>query len=92
MRRISRTNQFKRDYKRESRGQYRLILEELLTDVITCLVSDTVLPPQYRDHALVGNWSDCRDCHLKPDLVLIYQITNNDITLIRLGSHAELFR
>ncbi|MDD1413696.1 type II toxin-antitoxin system YafQ family toxin [Dolichospermum sp. ST_con] len=92
MRRISRTNQFKRDYKRESRGQYRLILDELLTDVITCLVSDTVLPPQYRDHALVGNWSDCRDCHLKPDLVLIYQITNNDITLIRLGSHAELFR
>ena len=92
MRRISRTNQFKRDYKRESRGQYRLILDELLTDVSTCLVSDTVLPPQYRDHALVGNWSDCRDCHLKPDLVLIYQITNNDITLIRLGSHAELFR
>ena len=92
MRRISRTNQFKRDYKRESRGQYRLILDELLTDVITCLVSDTVLPPQYRDHALVGNWSDCRDCHIKPDLVLIYQITNNDITLIRLGSHAELFR
>ena len=92
MRRISRTNQFKRDYKRESRGQYRLISDELLTDVITCLVSDTVLPPQYRDHALVGNWSDCRDCHLKPDLVLIYQITNNDITLIRLGSHAELFR
>ncbi len=90
MRTISRTNQFKRDYKRTVRGQHRAILDELLTGVITHLVSDTTLPPHYRDHALIGNWSDCRDCHLKPDLVLIYQITDVDLTLVRLGSHSEL--
>ena len=90
MRAISRTNQFKRDYKKASRGQHRAILDGLLADIITHLISDTILLPHYRDHALVGNWSDYRDCHLKPDLVLIYQITDVDLTLIRLGSHSEL--
>jgi mRNA interferase YafQ len=90
MRTISRTNQFKRDYKRESRGQHRGILDELVVSVITHLISDKTLPPHYKDHALVGNWSDYRDCHLKPDLVLIYQITDDAVTLVRLGSHSEL--
>ena len=90
MRTISRTNQFKRDYKREARGQHRIILDELLSSVITYLMSDTPLPPHYKDHALTGNWLDYRDCHLKPDLVLIYQITDNDLILVRLGSHSEL--
>jgi mRNA interferase YafQ len=53
-------------------------------------MSDTPLPPHYKDHALTGNWLDYRDCHLKPDLVLIYQITDNDLILVRLGSHSEL--
>lgn len=90
MRMISRTNQFKRDYKREARGQYRAILDQLLVDVITHLMSDIPLQAKYRDHALVSNWSDYRDCHLKPDLVLIYQITDNTLTLVRLGSHSQL--
>ncbi len=90
MRTISRTNQFKRDYKRESRGQHRGILDELLVSVITHLISDKTLPLHYKDHALVGNWSDYRDCHLKPDLVPIYQITDDALTLVRLGSHSEL--
>jgi mRNA interferase YafQ len=90
MRTISRTNQFKRDYKREARGQHRIILDELISNVINHLISDTPLPPHYKDHALTGNWSDCRDCHLKPDLVLIYQITDDALILIRLGSHSEL--
>ena len=90
MRTISRTNQFKRDYKRESRGQHRSILDELLLSVITHLMSNTPLLPHYKDHALTDNWSDYRDCHLKPDLVLIYQITDDALTLVRLGSHSEL--
>ena len=90
MRKINRTNQFKRDYKRESRGQHRTILDEQLSNVITYLMSDIPLPHHYKDHALSGNWVYCRDCHLKPDLVLIYQITDDDLTLIRLGSHSEL--
>lgn len=43
------------------------------------------------DHSLTGNLKDCRDCHIKPDLVLIYRKTNdNTLELIRLGSHSEL--
>jgi mRNA interferase YafQ len=90
MRTISRTNQFKRDYKRESRGQHRILLDELLSNIINHLMSDTPLSPHYKDHALTGNWSDYRDCHLKPDLVLIYQITDDALILVRLGSHSEL--
>ena len=90
MRTISRTNQCKRDYKREARGQHRIILDELLSSVITYLISDTPLPSHYKDHALTGNWLDYRDCHLKPNLVLIYQITDDTLILVRLGSHSEL--
>ena len=82
MRTINRTNQFKRDYKREARGQHRTILDELLSNVINNLMSDTPLPPHYKDHALTSNWSDYRDCHLKPDLVLIYQITDDSLSLV----------
>ncbi len=90
MRTINRTNQFKRDYKRESRSKHRLILDDMLLNVITHLMSNTLLPNHYKDHALTGNWSDYRDCHLKPDLILIYQITDDALTLVRLGSHSEL--
>jgi mRNA interferase YafQ len=90
MRKINRTKQFRRDYKREARGQHHAVLDELLVNLITDLMSGNPLPKYYRDHALVGNWSDFRDCHLKPDLVIIYQITDDDLTLVRLGSHSEL--
>ena len=90
MRTISRTKQFKRDYKREARGKHRAILDDLLSRVIILLISDTPLPSHYKDHALIGNWSDYRDCHIKPDLVLIYKITDDTLTLVRLGSHSEL--
>ena len=49
------------------------------------------IPDKYRDHALSGEWAGCRDCHVKPDLVLIYEKIDNDLILIRLGTHAELF-
>jgi len=90
MRKISRTNQFKRDYKRESRGQYRAVLDQLLMGFVSYFMSDQPLPQYYRDHALTGNWSDYRDCHLKPDLVMIYCISDDELTLVRLGSHSEL--
>ena len=49
------------------------------------------LTPRHHDHALSGEWSDHRDCHVKPDLVLIYQKVRADtLRLVRLGSHAEL--
>ena len=55
------------------------------------LVNDTPLPFRYRDHALTGEWQDFRDCHIKPDLLLIYRKSGqNLLELARLGSHSEL--
>lgn len=91
MRTIERTNQLKRDYKRELKGHHRATLEDDFRQVVGMLVSDKPLPERYHDHALTGNWKDFRDCHIKPDLVLIYQKPDDDrLVLARLGSHSEL--
>ena len=60
-------------------------------EVLSCLCNDEVLPEKYRDHALTGDWNGCRDCHVRPDLVLIYEYQNHDLILHRLGPHSELF-
>lgn len=91
MRTIDRTTQFKKDYKRESKGQHRTTLDEKLWPVIALLASNKTLPPKLCDHALAGEWIDHRDCHIKPDLVLIYSFPdNNTLRLVRLGSHNQL--
>ena len=91
MRRIERTSRFKRDYKRESRGRHRTYLDAILASVVAALANDRPLEPRRHDHALSGEWGDFRDCHLKPDLLLIYQKSGADILrLVRMGSHAEL--
>ena len=91
MRTIERTGQFKRDYKRELKGRHAKVLDELLYDVLSSLATEQPLPAKNRDHALSGDWADHRDCHLKPDLVLIYRLPDNDtLQLVRMGSHSEL--
>ncbi|MBD8908690.1 MULTISPECIES: type II toxin-antitoxin system YafQ family toxin [Methylobacteriaceae] len=91
MRTIERTGQFKRDYKREMKGQHRTTLVADLTVVLDALVADRPLEPRHHDHALTGNWRDHRDCHVRPDLVLIYRLPDDQtLQLVRLGSHAEL--
>ena len=91
MRTIKRTTRFKKDYKREARGQYRASLDAELLAVVRLLAEDMPLPEKSRDHSLSGDWKDHRDCHIKPDLVLIYSITDADsLELVRLGSHSEL--
>lgn len=102
MRQIERTGQFKRDYKgssqktgkiykREAKGQHRATLDADLVPVLVALADDQPLEPRHRDHALTGDWKDHRDCHVKPDLVLIYQKPDADtLRLVRLGSHSEL--
>ncbi|ARO68394.1 YafQ family addiction module toxin [Xylella fastidiosa subsp. pauca] len=91
MREIKQLGQFKRDLKREAKGQHRATLEDDLLPVIDALAKDMPLEPRHRDHALVGNWKDLRDCHIKLDLVLIYtRVDSKTLTLVRLGSHAEL--
>ena len=70
---------------------YWLLVESRLEEVVKCLVNDIPLDQRYRDHALSGNWRDHRDCHLAPDLVLIYRLTGEDgLQLVRLGSHSNL--
>jgi mRNA interferase YafQ len=67
MRRIERTGAFRRDFKREKRGRHRSELEAILSFAISLLADDKPLPKRNRDHALGGDWSDHRECHIKPD-------------------------
>jgi mRNA interferase YafQ len=91
MRTIRRTSRFKKDFKRELRGKHGGNVAELLTAALILLVKDEALPPNMRDHALTGEWSDHRDCHLHPDLVLIYRkLDAENLDLVRPGSHSEL--
>ena len=92
MRRIERTHTFLRDFWREKHGHHRRDLEAVLTVVVSLLAEDTPLPERNRDHALGGDWRDHRECHLKPDLLLIYRKPNTEVLqLVRLGLHSELF-
>lgn len=91
MRRIEHTSQFKRDYKREAKCQHPSTLDLELTRVVRALAFGDLLEPRHRDHALTGDWKDHRDCHIKPDLVLIYRKPDDEVLqLVRLGSHSEL--
>ncbi len=89
MRQIDQHSKFKRDYKREKKSDKDI--DVLLSVALHKLVSDDPLPERYRDHALSGEWRGFRDCHVKPDLVLIYRKTPDILSLARLGSHSELF-
>ena len=83
------TGRFKRDYKREKRTD--AALDDVLQPVIDMLAADESLPSKLSDHALSGEWKGFRDCHVKPDLVLIYEKAEGVLSLVRLGSHSELF-
>lgn len=73
------------------KGQHRADLDESLFPVVELLANDKLLEPKHRDHALTGDWKDHRDCHIKPDLVLIYRKPDVErLQLVRLGSHSEL--
>lgn len=90
MRAIRYTAQFKRDYKREKRTQHKDLDKKLML-AIESLAADAQLPESLRDHCLSGSWKDHRDCHIRPNLVLIYRKPNADtLELVRLGSHSEL--
>jgi mRNA interferase YafQ len=91
MREIKYTARFKRDYRRERSGRHGRRLDTLLMEVLNLLADDTPLPLRHFDHALSGEWSDHRDCHIRPDLILIYRKPDiATLELVRLGSHSEL--
>ena len=91
MRTIERTGQFKRDYKREAKGTHREKLQADFVAVVSALAGDRPLEARHRDHALTGEWKDHRDCHVRPDLVLIYRKPDvHTLQLVRIGSHVQL--
>lgn len=91
MRNVNYTNRFRRDYRREKSGRFGKALDGLLMEVVNLLADDKPLPHRNFDHALVGEWLDHRDCHIRPDLVLIYRKPDADtLELVRIGSHSEL--
>jgi mRNA interferase YafQ len=92
MRTIDRSSAFKRDYKREAKGQHRTMLDDVLKPVLIALATDQPLDARYHDHDLSGDWAGYRECHAKPDLLLIYRKSDSDtLRLARFGSHSELF-
>ena len=82
------TKSFKKSFKK-----LPLADKEKVSEILAKLANDEVLEPKYNDHALSGNLKGCRDCHIKPDLVLIYAKNKEILELIALnvGSHSELF-
>lgn len=93
MRTIERSTAFRRDYKRaKATPRHRKDVDSLVSAAVELLLSDQNLPDTNRDHALAGVWLGYRECHVKPDLLLIYRKPNADtLRLARLGSHSELF-
>lgn len=81
---------FKKDFKKVIKMPITDVFE--VGSVISELQKGQTLNNKYIDHSLSGNWSGYRDCHIKPDLVLIYKIVSNTLKLARIGSHSDLFR
>ena len=82
------TKQFKKDVKRMRKRGKDL---EKVKAVIDLLVAGEPLPPKNRDHKLGGNWIGRRDCHIEPDWILIYKLTEDELLLERTGTHSDLF-
>ncbi len=85
---IFRTTSFKKDYKKLSNKE-----KVLLKLVVKTLAESKELDEELKDHKLIGNYLGCRECHVQPDLLLIYRIDNNilELALVRVGSHSKLF-
>lgn len=88
--RVRPTAKFQKDLKRLQRRGYDL---SLLTEVIKKLAEGETLPPKNRDHNLSGDYAGCRECHIAPDWLLIYELSNEELFLYltRTGTHSDLF-
>ena len=88
MRNLIRGTQFKRDVKLAAKRGKDMTK---LRDLILLLAGETPLPSRYKDHPLSGEWKHHRDSHIEPDWLLLYKIDDNDLYLVRTGTHADLF-
>ena len=85
---LVRTTSFKKDQKRYKNSKKVI---EILNEVILVLLNKQKLSLKFNNHELIGEYNGCFDCHILPDLVLIYRLTETELILVRLGSHSELF-
>ena len=87
---ITFTKKFKKSAKlQDKRGKNK----SKLLKVIELLANEKTLPKKYKDHMLIGNYKDCRECHIEPDWLLIYRIDNEEeLHLIDTGTHSDLFK
>ncbi|MDH2999678.1 addiction module toxin RelE [Chelonobacter oris] len=85
------SGQFKKDAKRYKNDKQA---KAVITEVIKLLATGEPLPPEYKEHSLIGNYVGYLECHGRPDLLLIYQrdVVNQVIKLYRVGSHSQLFK
>ena len=84
------TSKFQKDLKRAKRRGYDI---DLLRDIIKKLAAGEPLPAKNRDHDLSGDYVGCRECHITPDWLLIYEVDGHDLFwyLTRTGTHSDLF-
>ena len=83
------TSSFKKDYKKAKKRGMDL---NVLNNVIYKLSHNISLEVKFKDHLLVGNYKNKRECHLLPDWLLIYEIDKDNLVLHRTGTHSELFK
>lgn len=79
---------YKKDFKKLIKNGFD---DSVLNEVILTLRKKEPLDPQFKDHALKGNWKPFRECHIKADVLLVYLVKGDELILVRLGSHSELF-
>ncbi len=84
------SGKFKKDLKLAIKRGYNMTL---MDEVVTSLSNREILPPKYRDHDLSGDYKGCRECHITPDWLLIYEIIEDELVLYltRTGTHSDLF-
>ncbi|MBA4417779.1 MAG: type II toxin-antitoxin system mRNA interferase toxin, RelE/StbE family [Syntrophus sp. (in: bacteria)] len=89
MKKVSQTRQFSRDISRMwKRGKDLGKLQE----IVKLLAEETPLPPNHRDHPLIGQCQPSRDCHIEADWILIYTTDKDSLRLERTGTHSDLFK
>ena len=87
---IAYTSKFKKDLKIAIKRGYNI---DLLATVVDTIAMGNNLPEKYKDHSLSGNYKGCRECHITPDWLLIYELTDYELILYltRTGTHSDLF-
>ena len=88
MRKIVTEQSFLKDWKKLEKKHYN---KQALLDIVQLLAEDAYLPGRYHDHALLGDWQGFRECHIRPDWLLIYRRTPTEIILVATGTHDDLF-